>query len=108
LKPSGLRATTENGREEMGEDFSAIALDPHTDALVSFFRTALGGVASGDRGKDIKWREFGPTAMEWVKPSVAWLTEDEHTLDLALDRTISTATWGRCYFKTEDGDQGLC
>jgi hypothetical protein len=39
---------------------------------------------------------------------VAWLKEENGTANVAHDRVVSVATHGRCYFKTETNNQGLC
>jgi hypothetical protein len=78
--------------------------------VMRFWETLLGGVdlVTGD-GLAVKdFREFTPATMKLLAWFVAWLKEENGTANVAHDCIVSVATHGRCYFKTETNNQGLC
>jgi hypothetical protein len=78
-------------------------------AVEKFLRTVLGGAMSTGKNDEYSdWRLFNSTTMAWLGPFSAWLTSTDIESTLALDRTLLIANHGRCFFKSEKGDQGLC
>ena len=81
-----------------------------SDELLRFWRTILGGVMSAgqDQTEYSDWRRFTAEALVWLEPFLSLIQTGEPTKTFALDRTLLVATGARCYFRTDDGGQGLC
>jgi hypothetical protein len=78
-------------------------------AVEKFLRTVLCGVISTGINDDYSdWRLFDSTTMAWLEPFSAWLTSADIELPFALGRTFLIATYRRCFFKSQNGGQGLC
>lgn len=79
------------------------------DDVLAFWRTMLGGVMSAgqDNTEYSDWRRFTVEALNWLEPFLSWIRTGKPSQTFALDRTLLIATNARCYFKTEDGCQGL-
>ncbi|KAH7381210.1 heterokaryon incompatibility protein-domain-containing protein [Phaeosphaeria sp. MPI-PUGE-AT-0046c] len=82
------------------------------DTTMRFWRTILGGVMSVGRDSEeySDWRRFTTEAMGWMDIYIAWVFDGVSMSNqaFAMDRTLLISTDARCYFRTEDGGQGLC
>ena len=84
-----------------------------SDDVLRFWRTILGGFMSAgaavqDDMEYSDWRRFTAEALNWLDPFLSFIRKGEPTKTFALDRTLLVATDARCYFRTDDGGQGLC
>lgn len=93
-----------------GVDFDRHSNEMHCDDVLRFWRTILGDVMSAgqdDTGYS-DWRRFTAEGLVWLEPFLSLIRTGEPTKTFALDRTMLVATDDRCYFRTDDGGQGLC
>jgi hypothetical protein len=91
-----------------GVDFDRCSNErQRSDEVLRFWRTILGGVMSTGQ-EDSDWRRFTAKALVWLEPFLSFIQTGEPTRTFALDRTLLVATDARCYFRTDDGGQGLC
>ncbi|CAG5139348.1 uncharacterized protein ALTATR162_LOCUS470 [Alternaria atra] len=76
--------------------------------VMSLWRTLLGGtgIKAGIGFED--WDKFVPTAISLLAEFLAWLREEIDQLSYTLNSSLFMSTHGRCYFKAENDDHGLC
>jgi hypothetical protein len=82
----------------------------HSVAVSRFWRTMLGGVmtAEPDHTGHADWRQFTAEAMVWLQVVQSSQHDSSKGMHFTLARTLTIAIDGKCYFRTEDGGQGLC
>lgn len=92
-------------------DFDGYRKGKHdAETALKFWRTVLGGVMSAGRESEeySDWRRFTADAVPWLDLFVSWVLDAKRSQAFAMDRTLLISTDGRCYFRSEDGGQGLC
>lgn len=82
----------------------------YSEPTKRFWRTLLRGVMSAgeDSTKYLDWRVFDENAMSWMESFLIWIQEGEPDVNFALDRSLTIALYGRCYFQAGDDGLGLC
>jgi hypothetical protein len=81
----------------------------NSDNVMRFWRTLLGGIDishSIEEGGSGLVR-FRSVTMHRIVDFLTWL-EESGALGNELERLLAAATHGRCYFKAENDNQGLC
>jgi hypothetical protein len=80
-----------------------------TDKFLQFWRTLLGGMDATEdtEANHLMWTNFTPATIGWLDSFLPWL-QDAEEMNHSLHQVITTATYGRCYFKAENNGQGLC
>jgi hypothetical protein len=75
-----------------------------------FWKALLGGedLIPGTELAVEDFNKFTPAMIQWLTRFLAWLKEENSTVNMAHDRVVTIATHGRCCFETETNGQGLC
>jgi hypothetical protein len=80
-----------------------------TERFLQFWRTLLGGMdlTEATEANPWRWHNFNLATMGWLDSFLPW-PKGADTMNQSLQQIITTETHRRCYFKADDGGQGLC